>query len=48
MSSDAMNQAVIAEWKEGNFKLTGKMIKLNIQRLEVSRTPDQYRTQHQF
>ncbi|WP_326938934.1 hypothetical protein [Acinetobacter pittii] len=36
VSSDAMNQAVIAEWKEGNFKLTGKMIKLNIQRLEVS------------
>lgn len=36
VSSDAMNQAVIAGWKEGNFKLTEKMIKLNIQRLEVS------------
>ena len=36
VSSDAMNQAVIAGWKEGNFKLTEKMIKLNIQRLKVS------------
>jgi cell filamentation protein len=36
VSSDAMNQAVIAGWKEGNFKLTEKMIKLNIQGLEVS------------
>ncbi|OTG62436.1 Fic/DOC family protein [Acinetobacter silvestris] len=34
VSSDAMNQAVISGWKEGNFKLTEKMIKLNIEKLE--------------
>lgn len=33
VSSDAMNQAVISGWKQGNFKLTEKMIRLNIDKL---------------
>lgn len=33
VSSDAMNQAVISGWKQGNFKLTEKMIRLNIEKL---------------
>ena len=35
VSSDAMNQAVISGWKQGDFKLTEKMIKLNIEKFEL-------------